>query len=109
MWLGIRLLTVVLCVHTMDSTLLAAEAVKPEQSGWEYGMFLDAAYGLNFNFPENHQWRSKQTTPRTNELAPNMGLVYVRKEPSYQSRWGTELALQAGYDTKDLVPHEAPV
>jgi hypothetical protein len=71
---------------------------------WQYGGFVDAAYPLNFNFPENHQWRSKQTTPRTNEFTPNMGLVYVRKDPAVESRWGVELALQAGYDTNDLVP-----
>ncbi len=75
---------------------------------WQYGGFADAAYPLNFNFPENHQWRSKQTTPRTNEPAPNMGLVYLRKDPTEPSRWGVELAFQAGYDTRNLVPDPRP-
>ena len=71
---------------------------------WQYGGFADMGYSHNFNHPDNHQWRSKETTPRTNELAPNMGLVYLRKDPAEHSRWGIELALQAGYDTDALVP-----
>jgi hypothetical protein len=78
----------------------------PPERGWQYGAYLDVGYGLNFNFPENHQWRSKQTAPRTNEVAPNMGLAYLRKEPRLDSRWGMELAVQGGYDTNELVPHE---
>ncbi|WP_447985405.1 outer membrane beta-barrel protein [Nitrospira sp. Nam74] len=86
-----------------------AEGQSPPDDGWQYGAYLDAGYGGNFNFPDNHQWRSKQTTPRTNELAPNMGLAYLRKEPRMGSRWGMELAVQGGYDTKELVPREHPM
>lgn len=46
-----------------------------------------SAYGLNFNFPENHRWRSKETTPHTNELAPNMGALYLEKDPTQKSNW----------------------
>jgi len=74
------------------------------QGAWQYGGFLDLSYPLNFNFPENHRWRSKETTPRTNELTPNMAFVYLEKDPTRESRWGLELALQAGYDTDGLVP-----
>lgn len=85
-------------------------SVEPAQAGdlWQYGGFADVAYLQNFNVPENHQWRSKETSPRTNEFAPNMGLVYLRKDPAKQSRWGIELALQGGYDTEDLVPEPQP-
>ncbi|HJR77529.1 MAG TPA: outer membrane beta-barrel protein [Nitrospiraceae bacterium] len=76
-------------------------------SPWQYGGLVDLSYALNFNFPENHQWRSKETTPRTNELAPNMVLGYVHKEPHRARDWGFELAGQAGYDTDALVPREA--
>ncbi|HET6676255.1 MAG TPA: outer membrane beta-barrel protein [Nitrospiraceae bacterium] len=85
-----------------------AEA-EPPSSGpnpWQYGGLVDISYGLNFNFPENHQWRSKETTPRTNELAPNMALGYLHKEPHRAGEWGMELAGQAGYDTDALVPNE---
>lgn len=87
--------------------LLSVEATQAAEL-WQYGGFADVAYGQNFNNPHNHLWRSKQTTPRTNELAPNMGLVYLRKDPGQQSRWGMELALQAGYDTDNLVPTPQP-
>ncbi|MDQ6733648.1 MAG: porin [Nitrospirota bacterium] len=83
-----------------------ADERSPPDHGWQYGAYLDVGYGLNFNFPDDHQWRSKQTTPRTNEIAPNMGLAYLRKEPRMDSRWGMELAVQGGYDTKELVPRE---
>lgn len=77
-------------------------------SGWHYGGLVDASYAVNPNFPENHRWRSKGTTPRVNELAPNMVLGYVRKDATPQSRWGLELAGQAGYDTNALVPEPKP-
>lgn len=91
--------------------LLAASlshAAETERS-WHYGAYLDVSYGINANFPDNHRWRSKETTERTNILSPNMALAYLRKEPNEQSRWGMELAAQGGYDTEDLVPHEYPM
>lgn len=76
---------------------------------WRYGGFVDLSYAVNFNFPENHLWRSKTTTPRVNELAPNMALGYARKKPGEDSRWGMELALQAGYDTQNLAPEPVKI
>lgn len=70
--------------------------------GWHYGAYVDLSYTLNFNFPENHLWRSRATDPRHNELAPNMALAYVRKDASIDSRWGMELGVQGGYDSKDF-------
>lgn len=85
---------------TADSSSDAAD--------WHAGAFLDVSYALNFNFPENHLWRSKSTTPRVNELAPNVAMGYVRKDATNASRWGLELGLQAGYDTNALVPSPNP-
>lgn len=75
---------------------------------WHYGAWVDLAYAIDPNFPENHRWRSKTTTPRVNELAPNIVVGYVRKDVTIQSRWGLELGLQAGYDTNGLVPETIP-
>lgn len=69
---------------------------------WHYGAYLDLSYVTNFNFPENHLWRSRSTASRHNELAPNMGYVYVRKDADEESRWGMELGVQGGYDSKDF-------
>lgn len=77
-------------------------------SDWRYGATVDLSYALDFNFPENHRWRSKSTTPRVNELAPNMIQGYVRKDVSKAAPWGMELALQGGYDTNALVPDANP-
>ncbi|MBS0169238.1 MAG: porin [Nitrospira sp.] len=78
------------------------------RSDWHYGATVDLSYALDFNFPENHRWRNKATTPRVNELAPNMILGYVRKDASEHSRWGMELGAQSGYDTDALVPNVTP-
>src|SRR5579884_4124038 len=76
-----------------------AEAPKPL---WHYGGFLDLGYAIDFNFPENHLFRNRSTTPRVNELDLNMGAVYVKKDVSEQSRWGPEFLVQGGQDAKDF-------
>lgn len=77
-----------------------AEESGPPSSDWHYGGFVDLSYAVDFNFPSNHEFRSRGTTSRVDELAPNMGFVYVRKDVSPESRWGGEFAGQGGYDTK---------
>jgi len=69
---------------------------------WHYGGFIDLGYSLNFNFPENHLFRNRSTTPRVNELDLNMGGIYVRKDATDQSRWGMELLGQGGQDAKEF-------
>ncbi|MEK6526039.1 MAG: outer membrane beta-barrel protein, partial [Nitrospirota bacterium] len=81
---------------------LHAEEPQAERTDWHYGTYLDLNYTVNFNFPENHQFRSRTTTSRGNELSPNVALGYVRKDITAQSRWGMELAVQGGYDTKEF-------
>jgi Putative beta-barrel porin-2, OmpL-like. bbp2 len=83
---------------------LSAPSGAPETaaSDWHYGAYFDLSYVVNFNFPENHLWRSRGTASRHNELAPNMGYVYVRKDAGETSRWGMEFGLQGGYDSKDF-------
>jgi len=78
----------------------AAGAQKTESPEWHYGGFVDLGYSLDFNFPENHLFRNRTTTPRVNELDLNMGGVYIRKEATEQSRLGLELAGQGGQDAK---------
>lgn len=79
-----------------------SDGTPPAQTAWHYGAYLDLSDALDFNFPENHRFRSRTTTPRTNELAPNMALGYLRKDITGQSRWGLELAVQGGYDSKEF-------
>lgn len=85
-----------------DGVPASSEDSKSRQPEWHYGGFLDLGYSLDFNFPENHQFRGRSTTPRVNELDVNMGGVYVRKEATEQSRWGMELMGQGGQDAKDF-------
>jgi putative OmpL-like beta-barrel porin-2 len=74
----------------------------PETSTWHYGGFVDLGYSLNFNFPANHLWRNRTTTPRVNELDLNMAAVYLRKDAIEKSRWGTEWLIHGGQDAKDF-------
>lgn len=106
---SLALILLSVLVHALTAGApVDAQTLPPSQPAnqWQYGLLADVAYGLNLNFPENHGFRSKQTTPRTNEFAPNMLLASVRKEARQIGEWGMELAGQAGYDTEALVPHE---
>jgi len=87
-----------------SSTSRPSESIdrsQPQISDWHYGGFIDLGYSLNFNFPDNHLFRNRGTTPRVNELDLNMGGVYVRKDATDQSRWGMELLAQGGQDAKE--------
>lgn len=75
---------------------------KAAATDWHYGAYVDVSYIGNFNFPDNHLWRSRATANHDNELSPNMGLAYVRKGVSESSPWGMELGFQGGRDTEEF-------
>lgn len=75
-----------------------------QAADWQYGAYLDLGYANALNSEDTLNWRSKATTQRLNQFAPNMGMAYVRKLADASSRWGVELAAQAGYDTDGQVP-----
>jgi len=65
---------------------------------WQYGGFVDLAYPLDFNHPENRLFRSRGTAFHTDSAWLNMAGAYVRKKPTAASRWGVELTAHAGKD-----------
>jgi len=67
---------------------------------WQYGGFADFGYSLDFDYPSNHLFRFRSTTFKVNELDLNMAAAYVKKAASEHSRWGVELAAQAGKDSE---------
>lgn len=69
---------------------------------WHYGAYVDVGYVGNFNFPDNQLWRSRSTAAHHNQLAPNMGLAYVRKDATESSPWGMELGFQGGRDSEEF-------
>ncbi len=73
---------------------------EPSKPQWQYGGFIDLGYSLDFNFPFNHLFRNRGTTPRVNELDLNMAAVYVRKDAAKLSRWGMELTVHGGKDSE---------
>lgn len=78
---------------------VSPETVTPT-TDWHYGAYVDVGYIGNFNFPDNHLWRNRTTAFHHNELSPNMGLAYVRKDANVSSRWGMELGFQGGRDSE---------
>ena len=94
--------TALSAAETPTSESSAAAPSQNEWANWHYSAYVDLAYLLDFNFPENHRWRSRTTSSRFNEFAPNMGFINVRKDATTDSRWGMELGVQGGYDSKDF-------
>ncbi|HKN85549.1 MAG TPA: outer membrane beta-barrel protein [Nitrospiraceae bacterium] len=86
-------------VETTTSEPPRAEKATPL---WRYGGFIDLDYSLDFNFPANHLFRNRSTTPRVNELDVNMGGIYLKKEVTEQSRLGMDLLVHGGQDAKDF-------
>jgi hypothetical protein len=72
----------------------------PPAPHWQYGGFADLGYSLDFDYPPNLLFRNRSTTFKVNELDLSMAGIYVRKEPSDRSRWGTEFMLQSGKDSE---------
>jgi len=85
-----------------SASLNAQETEEEQQSDrqWNYGAFVDSAYLLNFNHPENRLFRSRGTAFRTDAVWLNMAGLYARKRPSADSRWGAELTVHAGKDAE---------
>jgi hypothetical protein len=84
----------------LDSSSSEEPSAQPSKHEWHYGGFVDLGYLLDFNHPSNHLFPNRGTTPRVNELDLNMAGVYVNKEASELSRWGMELMVHAGEDSK---------
>jgi len=85
---------------TPQATPSPSPATKPAESKWHYGGFIDAAYLLDFNHPENRVFRSRGTTWHTDRSHINGAAFYLRKKADEQSRWGVELTAQAGKDVE---------
>jgi hypothetical protein len=90
-----------------DSSIQIYAATAPPKpvtsvQDWHYGAYVDVGYVGNFNLPDNHLWRSRATASHHNELSPNMGLAYVRKNATESSRWGMELGFQGGRDSEEF-------
>lgn len=102
LWSSLLICWSLFASHPSEAQDPSSSSAEQSSSEWHYGAYADLSYIINFNFPENHLWRSRTTAYRHNELAPNMGLVYLRKDATEQSRWGTELGIQGGYDTNNF-------
>jgi Putative beta-barrel porin-2, OmpL-like. bbp2 len=75
-------------------------AAQPPDPQWLFGGFLDAAYLLDFNHPANDLFRTRGTAYKVDYPILNMAGAYVRKTISESSRWGMELTVHAGQDSR---------
>jgi len=55
---------------------------------------------LDFNYPSNHLFRSRGTTYKVDEPILNMAAAYVQKNTSESSRWGLQLTVHGGQDSR---------
>jgi Putative beta-barrel porin-2, OmpL-like. bbp2 len=87
-----------------NSATLAQETPSPTpqstESRWHFGGFVDAAYLLDFNHPENRIFRSRGTTWHVDNPHINGAAIYLKKKADEQSRWGVEVTAQAGKDVE---------
>jgi hypothetical protein len=89
----------------IGAVLALVAAIEPAAAAtaaplWQFGGFTDAGYLLDFNDPKNHLFRSRGTTFHVNEFDLNMAGIYLKKQAVPESRWGTELTLQGGKDSR---------
>jgi hypothetical protein len=75
-------------------------AAAPSEPQWQYGGFIDAAYLWDSNDPSNHLFRSRGTAYKVDEPILNMTAAYARKTAVESSRWGFEVTVQGGQDTR---------
>src|SRR5258707_4959843 len=92
------------------SVLQEPDAASPSpKAKWQYNGFVDASYLLDFNHPSNHLFRDRSTAFKVDELDLNMAQAGVKKLASENSRWGMELAVQAGQEPGNFgFPPQAP-
>ncbi len=104
MTVGRMLLSAVIVLVALAGSAGAQPAQEPSSPTsnleWQVGGFLDVGYLNSFNSPSNHLFRSRGTTPRVDELIVNMGGGYIRSLASESSRWGLELTVHGGEDSK---------
>jgi hypothetical protein len=65
---------------------------------WEYGAFVDIAAINAFNNPPNRLFRSRGTTWHVDGIYLDMTGASLKRKPSNESRWGTELLVHTGKD-----------
>ena len=97
---AVMIIAITASMHAQDALPTNQLPPMPASPQWQYGGFLDAAYFQDFNYPSNHLFRSRGTTYKVDEPILNMGAAYVNKNASDSSRWGFQLTMQGGQDSR---------
>ncbi len=86
--------------------VLATAEEETKAKTWTVGAFVDTAYLINSNLPDNHLYRGTVTTPRSGEFTLNLGAAYLTHAPVEREPWRFELGLQFGAAADALVAGE---
>lgn len=78
----------------------------PAAKTWQAELFIDVAYGINSNFPDNHVYRGMYTNPRTNELSVAAVGAFVKHHVNEREPWQFELGFHAGAAVDALTSSE---
>jgi hypothetical protein len=79
---------------------VSGQTAEAEQSSWLRNAFIDVARLSDFNSPSNHLFRNRGTTPRVDEWDVNMAGLSLKKIASEGSRWGMEVTVHGGQDSR---------
>lgn len=93
-------------VTDSDQQAQAPTGIFVPDGAWTFGSFVDVAYLVNSNAPQNHVYRGTVTTPRTGEFTINLASAYLFHEPTHDAPFRFELAGQFGGATDALYASE---
>jgi hypothetical protein len=92
-------------VPTTPSAPTPTPEPEPEPT-WQAEIFVDLYYAYNSNSPDNHLMRGFITTPRSNELVPNVIGGFIRHPATDEEPWWIEVGLHAGPGVDSMVQAE---
>jgi hypothetical protein len=79
-----------------------------DSSALRYETYVDVGYVASNREPSDGSWQGKSSTATLNEVNLHLAMANLAKAATAESRWGFELGLQTGEDSKGLVTSAPP-
>ena len=98
------MLAALTCLMTGGGIMPAIAGDEP--SALRYQTYVDVGYAASNRDPSDDNWPGKTSTATLNELTLNLAMANIGRDASRDARWGFELGLQAGDDSKRRRAHE---
>jgi hypothetical protein len=100
------MLAALICLMTGGGIVPAVAGDEP--SALRYQTYVDVGYAASNRDPSDDNWPGKTSTATLNELTLNLAMANIGRDATRDARWGFELGLQAGDDSKRLVTSSPP-